>query len=44
MKKWPSAGWGGSLLLYIDTPLVPGRVTNREKGGPLVTVGDTTRE
>jgi hypothetical protein len=33
MKKWPSAGGGGSLLLYIDTPLVPGRVVNRDKRG-----------
>jgi hypothetical protein len=32
-KKWPSAGRGGSLLLYIDTPLVPGRVMNRGKRG-----------
>jgi hypothetical protein len=27
---------GGSLFLYIDTPLVPGRVTNRDKGGAFV--------
>jgi hypothetical protein len=33
MKKWPSAGGGGSLLLYIDTPLVLGRVVNRDKRG-----------
>jgi hypothetical protein len=32
-KKWLSAGGGGLLLLYIDTPLVPGRVTNRDKRG-----------
>jgi hypothetical protein len=43
-KKWPSAGVGGSLLLYIDTPLVPGRVTNRDKRGPFVMVGETTRD
>jgi hypothetical protein len=33
MKKWLSAGGGGSLLLYIDTPLVPSRVTKRDKKG-----------
>jgi hypothetical protein len=43
-KKWPSAGEGGSLLLYIDTPLVPGRITNRDKRGPFVTVGEMTRD
>jgi hypothetical protein len=32
-KKWLSAGGRGSLLLYIDTPLVPGRVTIRDKRG-----------
>jgi hypothetical protein len=32
-KKWLSAGEGGSLLLYIDTPLVLGRVTNHDKRG-----------
>jgi hypothetical protein len=32
-KKWPSAEGGGSLLLYIDSPLVSGRVTNRDKRG-----------
>jgi hypothetical protein len=30
-KKWLSARGGGSLLLYVDTPLVPGRVTNHDK-------------
>jgi hypothetical protein len=30
-KKRPSAAGGESLLLYIDTPLVLGRVTNRDK-------------
>jgi hypothetical protein len=43
-KKWISGGGGGPLLLYIDTPLVPGRVTNRDKRVPFVTVGDTTRD
>jgi hypothetical protein len=33
MKKWLSARGGGSLLLYIHTPLGPGRVTNRDKRG-----------
>jgi hypothetical protein len=42
-KKWPSAGGGGSLLLDIDTPLVSGHVKSN-KGGPFVTVGDTTRD
>jgi hypothetical protein len=32
-KKLLSAGGGGLLLLYIDTPLVPGRVTKRDKRG-----------
>jgi hypothetical protein len=30
-KKWSSAAGGWSLLLYIDTPLVSSRVTNRDK-------------
>jgi hypothetical protein len=33
MKKWLSVGGGGSLLLYIDTPFVPGHVTNCDKRG-----------
>jgi hypothetical protein len=32
-EKWPSAGGEGSLILYIETPLVPGRVTNHDKRG-----------
>jgi hypothetical protein len=32
-KKWLSVGGGVSLLLYIDTSLVPGRVTNHDKRG-----------
>jgi hypothetical protein len=41
-KKWPSAVGEGSLILYIKSPLVSGRVTNHDKRGPFVTVGDTT--
>jgi hypothetical protein len=41
-KKWPSVGGGGSLLLYRDTPLVPGPVTNRDKRPGLK--GDFERE
>jgi hypothetical protein len=44
MKKSPSAREGGSLLLYINTPLVPGRITIRDKRGPFVMVGETTRD
>jgi hypothetical protein len=32
-KKWPSAAGGGSLFLYIDPPLISGRVMNRDKRG-----------
>jgi hypothetical protein len=44
MKMWPSAGGRGSLLLYIYTPLVPGRVMKHDKRGPFVTVGEATRD
>jgi hypothetical protein len=36
---------GEGRCFYIRPPLVPGRVTKRNKmgGGPFVTVGETTR-